>query len=68
MIAPGLVQTPMASRAAQDVIQQFIATKQPLDGGRIGKAADLDAAVSCCCPMPGRLSPGRCWRWTAGGA
>jgi NAD(P)-dependent dehydrogenase (short-subunit alcohol dehydrogenase family) len=46
VIAPGLVQTPMATRAANDpVIQQFIATKQPLDGGRIGKAADLDAAV-----------------------
>ena len=46
VIAPGLVQTPMAARAAQDpAIQQYIATKQPLDGGRIGRAADLDAAV-----------------------
>ena len=24
---------------------KYIATKQPLDGGRIGKAEDLDAAV-----------------------
>lgn len=46
VIAPGLVETPMARRAANDpVIQQFIRTKQPLDGGRIGRADDLDAAV-----------------------
>jgi NAD(P)-dependent dehydrogenase (short-subunit alcohol dehydrogenase family) len=46
VIAPGLVQTPMAARAAADRnIQQFLQTKQPLDGGRIGRAADLDAAV-----------------------
>jgi NAD(P)-dependent dehydrogenase (short-subunit alcohol dehydrogenase family) len=46
VIAPGLVETPMSRRAATDtVIQRFIATKQPLDGGRIGRADDLDAAV-----------------------
>jgi NAD(P)-dependent dehydrogenase (short-subunit alcohol dehydrogenase family) len=46
VIAPGLVQTPMAARAADDRdIQKFLETKQPLDGGRIGRAADLDAAV-----------------------
>lgn len=46
VIAPGLVETPMAARAAADpVIQHFIRTKQPLDGGRIGKPTDLDAAV-----------------------
>jgi NAD(P)-dependent dehydrogenase (short-subunit alcohol dehydrogenase family) len=45
-IAPGLVDTPMARRAAQDpLIQQFIRTKQPLDGGRIGRPEDLDAAA-----------------------
>ena len=45
-IAPGLVDTPMAQRAAgDDEILRFIKTKQPLDGGRIGVAADLDAAV-----------------------
>lgn len=46
VLAPGLVDTPMARRAAGDAqIQQFIARKQPLDGGRIGSAQDLDAAV-----------------------
>ncbi|MEM6601097.1 MAG: SDR family oxidoreductase [Verrucomicrobiota bacterium] len=43
VIAPALVETPMAQRAAQDdTIQKFIRTKQPLDGGRIGYPEDLD--------------------------
>jgi NAD(P)-dependent dehydrogenase (short-subunit alcohol dehydrogenase family) len=43
VIAPGLVETPMAERAAHDEnILSFIKTKQPLDGGRIGKPEDLD--------------------------
>lgn len=46
VIAPALVETPMAQRAASDdTIQSFIKTKQPLDGGRIGEPEDLDAAV-----------------------
>jgi NAD(P)-dependent dehydrogenase (short-subunit alcohol dehydrogenase family) len=46
VIAPALVDTPMAQRAAQDAtIQEFIKTKQPLDGGRIGLASDLDGAA-----------------------
>jgi len=47
VLAPGLVETPMAQRAAQDAaIRDFIRTKQPLGGGRIGHADDLaDAAV-----------------------
>jgi NAD(P)-dependent dehydrogenase (short-subunit alcohol dehydrogenase family) len=46
VIAPALVETPMAKRAAQDrEILEFIATKQPLDGGRIGQVEDLDAAA-----------------------
>jgi len=46
VVAPALVETPMAQRAAGDeTILQFIATKQPLDGGRIGRPADLDAAA-----------------------
>lgn len=46
VIAPALVETPMARRAAvNDEIQAFIKTKQPLDGGRIGQPEDLDAAV-----------------------
>ncbi len=46
VLAPALVETPMALRAAQDeAILRFIKTKQPLDGGRIGQPADLDAAA-----------------------
>ena len=46
LIAPGLVDTPMARRAAGDEqIRRYIATKQPLDGGRNGRPDDLDAAV-----------------------
>lgn len=43
VIAPALVETPMAQRAAQDEsILSFIKTKQPLDNGRIGQPEDLD--------------------------
>lgn len=43
VIAPALVETPMAKRAANDEeILSFIKTKQPLDGGRIGQPEDLD--------------------------
>ncbi|MEO8351671.1 MAG: SDR family oxidoreductase [Chthoniobacteraceae bacterium] len=46
VLAPALVETPMAQRASGDpVILDFIKTKQPLDGGRIGQPADLDAAA-----------------------
>ncbi|MBA4053773.1 MAG: short-chain dehydrogenase, partial [Marivirga sp.] len=46
VIAPGLVETPMAQRAAQDdLIMNFIHTKQPLDGGRIGQPKDLNGAA-----------------------
>jgi NAD(P)-dependent dehydrogenase (short-subunit alcohol dehydrogenase family) len=45
-IAPGLVETPMSRRASADErIRAFIGAKQPLDGGRIGRVEDLDAAV-----------------------
>jgi NAD(P)-dependent dehydrogenase (short-subunit alcohol dehydrogenase family) len=43
VVAPALVETPMAQRAAKDEeILSFIKTKQPLDGGRIGKPEDTD--------------------------
>ena len=43
VISPALVETPMAIRAANDeTILSFIKTKQPLDGGRIGKPGDTD--------------------------
>ena len=47
VIAPALVGTPMAQRAAKDdVILDFIKTKQPLDGGRIGTPSDLDGLAT----------------------
>jgi NAD(P)-dependent dehydrogenase (short-subunit alcohol dehydrogenase family) len=46
VLAPALVATPMAKRAAQDkTVLDFIKSKQPLDGGRIGQPEDLDAAA-----------------------
>ncbi len=43
VIAPALVETPMAQRAVNDdEILSFIKTKQPLEGGRIGQPGDLD--------------------------
>lgn len=43
VLAPALVDTPMASRAVtDDTIRTFIHTKQPLDGGRVGQPSDLD--------------------------
>ena len=46
VLAPALVATPMSQRAQGDEdVMQFIAAKQPLDGGRIGRPADLDSAA-----------------------
>lgn len=46
VLAPALVATPMSQRAQADPrIQEFIRTKQPLDGGRMGRPEDLDDAV-----------------------
>jgi NAD(P)-dependent dehydrogenase (short-subunit alcohol dehydrogenase family) len=46
VVAPALVETPLAQRAAGDPeIMRYVATKQPLDGGRIGQPADVDSAV-----------------------
>ena len=46
VIAPSLFETPMAKRAMADQkIQSFIKTKQPLDGGRCGRSEDINSAV-----------------------
>lgn len=46
VIAPALVDTPMAVRAAADpAIADYLAHRQPLDGGRIGRPDDVDGAV-----------------------
>lgn len=46
VLAPALVETPLAQRAAGDPdIMNYVATKQPLDGGRIGQPEDVDGAA-----------------------
>jgi NAD(P)-dependent dehydrogenase (short-subunit alcohol dehydrogenase family) len=46
VLRPGLTETPMSERALGNAeIREFIRTKQPLDGGRFGRPADLDAAA-----------------------
>ncbi len=45
-LAPSLIATPMSQRAQEDVaIHGFIQSKQPLDGGRMGRPEDVDAAA-----------------------
>jgi NAD(P)-dependent dehydrogenase (short-subunit alcohol dehydrogenase family) len=47
VIAPALVDTPMAQRAVtNDEIARYIRSKQPLDGGRVGVPEDLDSAAA----------------------
>ena len=46
VIAPGLVDTPMAQRAlADEETMRYIQDKQSLDGGRAGLATDVDQAA-----------------------
>lgn len=47
LLCPGLIATPMSARAqTTEPIMDFIQTKQPLDGGRIGMPQDLDEAAA----------------------
>ncbi len=46
VIAPALVETPMAQRALSDpAILDFVARKQPLAGGRAGTPEDIEGAA-----------------------
>lgn len=46
LLVPALVDTPMSQRAMGNAeVMDFIKTKQPLDGGRVGAAEDLDLAA-----------------------
>ena len=61
VIAPALVETPMAQRAAKDdEILSFIKTKQPLDGGRIGKPEDLDGLAVYFMSDLSKFTTGQC--------
>jgi NAD(P)-dependent dehydrogenase (short-subunit alcohol dehydrogenase family) len=46
VVAPALVATPGAQRAAADpAVADYIRRKQPLDGGRVARPDDVDGAV-----------------------
>lgn len=46
VVTPALVETPMSQRAVGDeAVMHYVRGKQPLDGGRVGRPSDLDAAV-----------------------
>lgn len=60
VLTPALTQTPMAQRASMDPqIMAYIQTKQPLDGGRIGDPADLDAMAVLCLSDQARFMTGQ---------
>ena len=61
VIAPALVETPMAQRAAKDdIILSYIKTKQPLDEGRIGKPEDLDGLALYFMSDLSKFTTGQC--------
>lgn len=60
VLAPALVETPMAQRACDNQdIMDFIRTKQPLDGGRVGQPDDLDGAVELLMTEAGKFISGQ---------
>lgn len=61
VIAPALVETPMAQRAAKDeIILSYVKTKQPLDGGRIGHPEDLDGLALYFMSDLSKFTTGQC--------
>lgn len=61
VLATALVATPMSARAqANPAIMDFIASKQPLDGGRIGQPEDLDGAAVWLLSDESRFVTGQC--------
>jgi NAD(P)-dependent dehydrogenase (short-subunit alcohol dehydrogenase family) len=60
VLAPALVATPMSQRAQEnEAILKFIATKQPLEGGRISHPSDLDGAAIYFMSDESRLTTGQ---------
>jgi NAD(P)-dependent dehydrogenase (short-subunit alcohol dehydrogenase family) len=58
LLAPGLIDTPMAARAANDLrIRKYLATKQPMAGGP-GTADDVAEAALYLCEPASRLVTG----------
>jgi NAD(P)-dependent dehydrogenase (short-subunit alcohol dehydrogenase family) len=47
VISPGLIESPMSKRAVEnELIMEYIKTKQPLDGGRIGQPDDISGMAA----------------------
>jgi NAD(P)-dependent dehydrogenase (short-subunit alcohol dehydrogenase family) len=58
LLVPGLIDTPMAARAANDaMLQPYLAAKQPLAGG-LGKAIDVAEAALYLCEPASRFVTG----------
>jgi NAD(P)-dependent dehydrogenase (short-subunit alcohol dehydrogenase family) len=58
LLVPGLIDTPMAARAANDArLQPYLAAKQPLAGG-LGKAVDVAEAALYLCEPASRFVTG----------
>jgi NAD(P)-dependent dehydrogenase (short-subunit alcohol dehydrogenase family) len=58
LLAPGLIDTPMAARATSDLqIRSYLATKQPITGG-VGSAEDVAEAALYLCEPASRFVTG----------
>ncbi|MEL6252431.1 MAG: SDR family oxidoreductase [Bacteroidota bacterium] len=60
VLAPALVATPMSERAqGRQEIMDFVATKQPLDGGRISQPQDLNGIATYFMSEESRFTTGQ---------
>lgn len=60
VLAPALVATPMSARAQSNhEIMDFVASKQPLDGGRIGTSQDLNGLAAYFMSEESRFTTGQ---------
>ncbi|MEM6802557.1 MAG: SDR family oxidoreductase, partial [Bacteroidota bacterium] len=60
VLAPALVASPMSTRAQSNTeIMNFVATKQPLDGGRIGHPKDLNGLAAFFMSEQSRFTTGQ---------
>ena len=60
LLAPGLIETPMSQRAMTNrEIMDFIKTKQPLGGGRVGEPDDLIGLAAYCMSDYSRFTTGQ---------
>ena len=61
VIAPGLIDTPMAARAMSDAsIQDYLRNKQPLNGGGAGEATEVAGAAAWLLSDEAKWITGQC--------